>query len=83
MYNIGRGENMNWWITFSILLVALGLVLIFNGLRKKSLLSMFFGITSLLVPIFYSLEWLKPFVPFIPLVAMGIAYPMKKRLTTD
>lgn len=73
---------MNWWIVVFILFVVSGLALTVYGWNKKSALIMFFGISFLMIPIFYAVSWLKPFVPFIPPIAMGIAYLAKKKLNT-
>ncbi|MBM7717546.1 hypothetical protein JOC94_004575 [Bacillus thermophilus] len=72
---------MNWWIVAFILFVVTGLVLTVFGWNKTSVLTMFFGISFLMIPIFYAVEWLKPFVPFIPPISIGIAYLSKKKNT--
>jgi len=72
---------MNLWIVVFILFVVTGLGLTLIGWNKKSILTMFFGLIFLMVPIFYTVPWLKHFVAFIPPIAMGIAYLAKKLKT--
>lgn len=69
-------------IALVILFTLAGLVLVLQGLKKKSLLMLFFGVILILAPILIVMGWIT-WVPFVPPVALAIAYLGKKTKTTN
>lgn len=68
------------WVNFSFIIVmAIGLLLFFYGLKKKSVMSMFVGGSALLALILYSIGWTY-LLPFAPIVSMAISLSVKKKL---
>ncbi|KAB7673143.1 hypothetical protein [Bacillus sp. B1-b2] len=56
---------MNWLIVLFLLFALTGLVLTVYGWNKPSVLAMFFGISLLMIPIFYAVKWLISFIRMI------------------
>lgn len=70
------------WVNFSFIIVmAIGLLLFFYGLKKKSVMSMFVGGSALLALILYSIGWTY-LLPFAPIVSMAISLSVKKKVNT-
>lgn len=77
-----RGGIMNILFTVSLLLAVIGVILTVYGWKKKSVLTIFFGIFLILIPIFYAVDVLKQFVPFIPVIALGISFLCRKKFNS-
>lgn len=73
---------MNILFTVFLLLAVIGVILTVFGWKKKSGLSIFFGIFLILIPIFYAVDVLKQFVPFIPVIALGISFLCRKKFNS-
>ncbi|MFC9707338.1 hypothetical protein ACFTRD_04180 [Paenibacillus sp. NPDC056933] len=69
---------MNMLIIALVMWLAVGLVLLVQGLKKKSPLTLFFGVISILAPILTYMGWLN-FLPFVSPAALAIAYLGKKK----
>ncbi|MBT2569341.1 hypothetical protein [Planococcus sp. ISL-110] len=73
---------MNWVILFFILLGITGILLLFYGIKDKTLALMLFGIGALIAPIFYYTD-LAFLMPMIPAVVMLILYLEQKKSNAD
>lgn len=73
---------MNILFTVFLLLAVIGVILTVFGWKKKSGLSIFFGIFLIMIPLFYAVEVLKQFVPFITVLALGLAYWSRKKFNS-
>ncbi|WP_440117779.1 hypothetical protein [Paenibacillus sp. QZ-Y1] len=69
-------------IALVILFSFAGLVLVIQGLKKKSPLMLFFGVILILAPILIFMGWIT-WVPFVNPVALAIAYLGQKKKTTN
>lgn len=74
---------MNWMLVLAGLFVITGLFLTFLGWKKDSVLTIFFGLSFFMIPIFYAVEPIKQFVPFIPPIALGISHFLMKKLKSS
>ncbi|OHX51146.1 hypothetical protein BB776_00750 [Planococcus salinarum] len=72
---------MNWIILFFIVLGITGVLLLFYGIKDKSLALLLFGIGALIAPILFYTN-LAFLMPMIPAVVMGILYFSQKKSDT-
>lgn len=72
---------MNWVILFFVLLGITGILLLFYGIKDKTLALTLFGIGALIAPIFYYTD-LAFLMPMIPAVVMLILYLKQKNSDT-
>jgi hypothetical protein len=68
---------MNWLTVLFDILLAIGLLLTLYGIKNKSQLSVFFGVTAFLAPIFYFIGWTS-LLPLVPPCALVISFLVKK-----
>lgn len=69
---------MNWIILFFIALGILGILLLFYGVKDRSLALLLFGCGALIAPIIYYSNFAF-LMPMIPAVVMGILYFSQKK----
>ncbi|MFZ3579490.1 hypothetical protein [Virgibacillus sp. DJP39] len=58
--------------------MATGISLFLHGLKKKSVMSIFFGGNALLATVRYFIGW--DFLPFVPPISMAFAYSVREKL---
>ncbi|WP_394121988.1 hypothetical protein [Planococcus donghaensis] len=72
---------MNWIILFFILFGMAGVLLLFYGIKDKSLALLLFGCGAFAAPVLFYTN-LGFLMPMIPAVVMGILYFSQKKLDT-
>ena len=68
---------------YFIILIAIGLLLFVNGLKKESQMSLFFGGVALIIPILYftGIQSWSILLPLVPAISLLLTYLVNKKLS--
>lgn len=70
---------MHWLHAIFIIFAVIGLLLFVYGVKKKSIMSLFFGASFIIGLIFLAINW-NAFLPLVSAIALVIAFLIDKKL---